>query len=96
MQASRTGAGISPFLQLAEQHVDDQSVGAQALHGHVAEFFVRTVHRVAGLEGDHFLPAALGDFVADLDRGAEGIREFGLEIAEAQDLDRAGDNITTG
>ena len=50
---------------------------------------MRAVHRVAGLEGDDFVPAALLDLVANLHGSAEGRRELGLEIAVVQHFDRA-------
>src|SRR5690348_18033480 len=37
-------------LELAEQHVHDDAVGLEPLHRHAAQFLVRAVHRVAGLE----------------------------------------------
>ena len=80
-------------LQFAQQHVDDESVAIQPLHRHVAQLFVGQVHRVAGLEGDHAFPAALLDFVSDLHRGAEGVGEIGLEIAEVKYLYRSADGI---
>src|SRR5699024_504606 len=44
---------------------------------------------VAGLETNHLVPAPLGEFVANGLRGAEGIREIVLEVAEVQYLNRA-------
>ena len=80
-------------LELAQQHVDQDAVGAQFLVGHAAKFFVRAVHGVAGLEGHHLVPTALGKLRADLGGGAEGVREITLEIAEIQHLDRPGDQL---
>ena len=58
----------------------------------MAQLFVGQVHGVTGLEGDDAFPATLGDLVTDFHGGAEGIREFGLEVAEIQDFNRAGDS----
>ena len=74
-------------LELAEQHVNHQAVTAQTIHGHVTEFLVRQMHRVAGLEGHNLFPPTLGDFVADLDSGAESVGEIGDEVRKVQYLD---------
>src|SRR3546814_3632796 len=81
--------GDITLLELAKQHVDDDAVGAETLVRHATQFFMRTVHRVAGLERDDLVPAARLDFVADFDGGAEGIREISFEIAVVQHVDRA-------
>ena len=70
--------------------MDQDAICLELFHGHSAQFLVRPVHRVAGLESHDLLPAVLRYLVADFHRGAEGIREVGLEIREVQHLDRAG------
>ena len=82
-------------LEFAEQHVDHQAVAIEPRHGHVTQLLVGEVHGVAGLEGDDALPTALGDLVADLHGGAEGVREIVLEVGEMQDLDGARDREPT-
>ena len=93
----RADGGIPHFrrdvagLQLAEEHVNQDAVRAQVVHRHAAQLFVRAVHGVAGLEGDHFVPAATGDFLADFRGGAEGIRKVRAEIGEVQYADGSGE-----
>jgi hypothetical protein len=60
----------------------------------VTQLFVREMHRVAGLEGDHAFPAALLYFFANLHRGTESIGEVGFEVAEVEYLYRTADGVT--
>ncbi len=56
------------LLQPAKQHMNDDTVGVQALFGHPAKFFVSKMHRVARLKRNHRLPTTLADFVANFNR----------------------------
>ena len=74
--------------------MNNQAIAAEAIHGHVAQFFVRQVHGVTRLESDDLVPAVFLDLVTDFNSSTEGIGELGLEITEAQHLDRTGDGKT--
>jgi len=50
------------------------------------------MHRIASLKGDNLFPAALGDLVADLDCGTEGVRKVGNEVRKVQYLNRTRDS----
>ena len=82
-------------LQLPQQHVDQDAIGAQRLPGHLAQFLMGAVHGVAGLEGDDFFPAVGGDASADLHGRPESIGEILLEVTVVQYLQRACDEVVS-
>ena len=53
---------------------------------------MRAVHGVAGLEGHHTFPAALGDFAANRHRCAEGIGEVLLKVGVIEHFNRPRDH----
>ena len=44
------------------------------------------MHRVAGLEGDHFVPPTLADVCSNLIRSLKSTGKLGTEITEVQHL----------
>jgi len=74
---SRNIAGF----ELAEQHVNGDTIGVQALHGHAAQFFVRQMHWIPRLEGNDLFPAARRDVIANFDCCLECARKLRFEVA---------------
>jgi len=61
----------------------------------MAKLFVSAVHRVARLEGDHFVPAALSNLIADFSCCTERVREICLESSSGlrpEYLQKSGDS----
>ena len=84
---AHVGGDVTGF-QLAQKHVNQHTVCRKIFHCHMAQLFVGAVHRVAGLEGHHALPATLGDLAANCHCGAEGIGEVLLKIGVIEHFDR--------
>ena len=76
-------------LGLADQRVDEEPVAG--LQGGLGQVLVGAVDRVAGLEGDDPLPAALLERPARLLRGQIAAHEGVLVVGQGVGLDRAGD-----
>ncbi len=93
---THVGRNITRF-QLAQQHMNQDTVSVQCFLGHAAQFFVGAMHRVTGLESDYIIPATLNKLIADGYRGAEGIGEVVSKVGVVQYLDVAGnDKVACG
>ena len=77
------------LLGLADQRVEEQPVGD--LERRLGEVLVGAVDRVAGLEGDDPLPAAIGERLLRLVRAQVAVDERLLVVGQRVGLDRAGD-----
>ena len=76
-------------------HRLDQQVCIGDAGGAVGQLLVGTVHRVAGLEGDHALPVVAGEVLAQLRRRAPQLAEVvvhrrGQAVERAAEVDRVG------
>jgi hypothetical protein len=69
--------GDVALLELAQQHVDDGALAADAVHADAHEFLVGAVHGVAGLEGGDLVPAVALDHVGSADHRAFFFFEHG-------------------
>ena len=82
---------VLTLLELAEQHVDQDTVCVDRCLRHAAQLFVCPMHWVAGLEGDNGVPTAVGDVGAQFDSSAEALGKITGEVGEVENLYWAGD-----